>query len=300
MTVENNVIDVLVRFHDMRRFGELDRCVFSLVTQTYSPLRVNLLTQRFSEADVQEARSRLAPLFRLNSGAALNVINFADPFPKDARARLLNVGLQRTSGRFVAILDYDDTIYPEAYTKLVSQLEKTGAAIAFASVVVKHHDVFDDALIATAKERKFVGKGLIDLFHDNFCPIHSFVIDRARVPQGQLYFSELLARLEDYDLLLRLAAELKSDFGLVQTVVGDYYFKNDGSNTVQIADTDKSKDMEDWARARDYIAVIKEKTHVSLDVQRQLGLPRAIENLTIAQVLRAREKWLSTQQPKQQ
>jgi hypothetical protein len=291
MTGNDALLDVLVRFHDMQRYQELDRCVFSLVTQSYRPVRINVITQRFTPADTEALRASLDPLMKLNAGAALNLVNFADNEPQDARSRLLNIGLQGAKGRFVSILDYDDTIYPESYGRLIKRLRGSAAAIAFGRIVVKYHEVFDDALIVTSKEHKFVGRGLIELFEDNFCPIHSFVIDRMKAPPQLLYFSELLSRLEDYDFLLRLTAKCRSDFALVDTPIGDYFYKNDGSNTVQISDTDTGKNAEDWSTAREYIGVIRETTKISPDVQRQLGLATPIAGLTISQVLRARAKW---------
>lgn len=136
-----------------------------------------------------------------------------------------------------------------------------------------------------------MGHNLIDLLHDNFCPIHSFVVDRSVISPEHLYFSELLSRLEDYDLLLRIVASHMSDFEAVTIPVGDYYFKDDGSNTVQISDTDMGKDLDDWARAREYIRVIKETTIIQPHVQRQMGIAEPIAGLTIARLLRARERW---------
>jgi hypothetical protein len=279
----------------MARFDELDRCVFSVVMQEYRPASVNILAQRFTTDQIDALRARLAPVMAVANGVSLNVINFQEREPKDARARLLNMGLSHTSGRFIALLDYDDTIYPEAYTKLVERLRNTDCAIAFGRIVVKRRDVFEDALIVTAKENKFVGQGLLDLFTDNFCPIHSFVLDRSRIPAEQLYFSELLSRLEDYDLLLRIVSQCTSDFQIVAHPVGDYYFKNDGSNTVQVSDADTSKDLEDWTRARSYIGVMKAKTVISDVVQRRLGLAEPIGGLTIEKLVTTRRKWEESQ-----
>jgi len=291
----DRLLDVLVRFHSMSRFDELDRCLFSLVAQPYRPARINLLTQRFTGEETDELNRRLAPMLSLADDLTLNIINFAEADPVDARTRLLNLGLANTDGRYIAFLDYDDVIYPEAYISLIRRMRPTDCAIAFARVVVKRRDVFEDALMVTTKEELFVGAGLVDLFRDNFCPIHSFVIDRRRVPPDQLHFSEVLSKLEDYDFLLRLTAICPSDFGFVANVAGDYYFKNDGSNTIQTSESDASKDPEDWAQAREYIAALKEKTIISDRVQRQLALPELLGGLTIGRLVSAHQRWRDQQ-----
>jgi hypothetical protein len=52
MVINSDQIDVVVRIHDAGRLQELSRCVFSLVSQTYRPLRIIIAAQRFSDADL--------------------------------------------------------------------------------------------------------------------------------------------------------------------------------------------------------------------------------------------------------
>ena len=55
------LIDTIVRFHDVGRLPELTRCIFSLTGQTYRPLRIILCLQRFSEKDVAATTAAHAP-----------------------------------------------------------------------------------------------------------------------------------------------------------------------------------------------------------------------------------------------
>ncbi|HET9018038.1 MAG TPA: glycosyltransferase, partial [Acetobacteraceae bacterium] len=176
-------LDVVMRLHDARRGGELGRAVFSLVGQRHRPLHVLLCVQRFTRGMILDVREALAPLLAMAGAPTLDILNHEAPLPLDARASLANLGMAAAEGRYLAFLDYDDTLYPEAHALLVARLRATGAAIAFAGIAVKHAEIEDDLLHVQARqERHWRGRTLRDLFHDNCCPLHSFVIDRTRLP----------------------------------------------------------------------------------------------------------------------
>ena len=233
-----NSLHVIVRFHDSSRIRELDRALFSLAHQSYRPLTVDIVTQRFSKADLRDLDNCVSKYARLPAPVTVVISNFEHPDPTDARSALINFGLRASrKGRFFAFLDYDDVIYPEAYQMLIDSLLSTDSAIAFGGIVCKNSQVSEVAIVVATKERRFKGDGLLDLFQDNFCPIHSFVVDRSKVSEADLFFNERLCRAEDYDFLLRLCAKYRSDFSLIDTIVGDYYLKDDGSNTTELVAT---------------------------------------------------------------
>src|SRR5690606_31534123 len=120
-----------------------------------------------------------------------------------------------------------------AYELLIAQLKESGAAIAFATVRVMRLNVFKRFFYTSEKViPPFSGQNLRDLFRNNFCPLHSYVMDRSQLRADHLNFLTTLTMEEDYDVLLRICAELPSDFTLINTNIGDYYYKTDGSNTV--------------------------------------------------------------------
>jgi hypothetical protein len=230
--MDNSRIDSVVRFHDIDRLYELNRCIFSLVGQSYRPLNIILALQRFTEVEIAATREKLSPILGLPGAPTLELHNFEQTLPKDARTLLLNLGLQAAQGRYVAFLDYDDLLYPEAYKIIVSQLQATESAIAFATVRVVSADVYPQFIRVTSEQKDhFSGHGLIDLFRGNFCPLHSYVLDRHRIDPCDLAFDPTLSWEEDYDLLLRICAKYPSDFSLIKMQVGEYYFKTDDSNT---------------------------------------------------------------------
>ena len=284
----NEQVDVIVRFHDMARLPELTRCVFSLAGQSYRPLRIILALQRFSAADIAATRAALAPFLDDQPGVHLSVVNWELSAPADARSILLNLGVSIAQGRYVAFLDYDDVLYPEAYAMLVEQLKKSDAAIAFASVRILKLEIYQRYFYAASRVVPPYGGGanLADLFRNNFCPLHSYVIDRGRLPADMLNFNSALTLEEDYDVLLRICAALPSDFTLLGAEIGDYYYKTDGSNTVPVnGGLPSAVGLDRYRAIRAAIEHRKASTVVAPAVQKSLGLAAATDGLTIRQLI---------------
>ncbi|MFD2273631.1 glycosyltransferase [Undibacterium arcticum] len=228
-----NQVDCIVRFHDAKRLYELERCIFSLVGQKHRPLHIIIAVQRFTDAQIADTRAALVPLLSLPNPPAVTIRNWESASPNDARTELLNMGLAAATGQYVSFLDYDDVLYPEAYVILIERLKVSGNAIAFATVRVVNAEVFPEFIhVAGQKGEHFVGEDLRDLFRGNFCPIHSYLIDRSIVSPDILSFDTAITWEEDYDLLLKICAAYPSDFANVKKPIGDYYYKNDGSNSV--------------------------------------------------------------------
>lgn len=283
---QDNMLDAIVRFHDLQRLPELERCMFSLVGQSYRPLHIILVVQRFSEGDVRVMRDALAPLLKIENAPDMSILNWEEPQPIDARSVLLNLGLSRARGRYVAFLDYDDVLYPEAYQILIERLQESGAAIAFAAVramSLQPYDQFFHSLRELVPN--YAGSNLADLFRNNFCPIYSYIIDRSQISGDIFYFEPDLVFEEDYDLLLRICAQFRSDFTLVNTKIGEYFFKTDRSNTSAGGLT--------GSQLLHYNQVVipaiekrRQSTEVSAAVRESLRIPNEKDHMTIRDVLR--------------
>jgi hypothetical protein len=287
---QESILDCIVRFHDFRRLLELERCVFSLVGQNYRPLNIVLVLQRFTAEEISVTRAALAPLLRGTNAPTLSVHSYEQPEPADARTFMLNLGLSVVSGRYLAFLDYDDVLFPEAYSLLTTRLITSGAAIAFASVQLMRLQPYEKFMYIQGEvtPSPFRGTNLWDLFKNNFCPLHSYVMDRQRIPKESLFFDTTLTIEEDYDLLLRLCAQLKSDFSLIKTPVGYYFYKVDGSNTVAIDILDGTT-QKAYQDACTHHENLRQSTYVSLPVQSLLGITNPSDQLTIRDILDQKE-----------
>jgi hypothetical protein len=273
-------IDVVVRFHDMQRRDELLRAVFSLVAQTHRPLCILLALQRFGAAGQAKLRRFLAPVLE-GSGVSLEMLDHALPTPSDARSDLVNLGFAAANGRYLALLDHDDVMHPHAYEVLIGQLRRGGAAIAFARTPMLKVDTVGAFPEVRARFQPFVGTGLDRLFSANFCPIHSFALDRDRVPRGLLRFEPALAIEEDYDFLLRLCAAVPADFSRLDTDVGLYVQRMDGTNTLPVG-TPLSPEVAARADlAQQFIELRRQMTVLAPAVQAALGIVPPRAGLTI-------------------
>jgi hypothetical protein len=277
-------LDVIVRFHDVRRVSELDRAIFSLVSQNYRPLCILLVLQRFTPDAIAATRETLAPLMELGNAPEIKVLNWDETEPADGRSALLNLGIQEASGRYLAFLDYDDVVYPEAYELLIGRLRATQVAIVFGGICACEIEVFDAYYYVRNKTFPFIGQNALDLLRRNFCPIHSFVLHRTKIAERHLFFDPLISRNEDYDFLIRICAQYPSDFHLVNTYVGAYYMKTDGSNTILTESASTAERVAAWEDAESFLEGRRRITPVSTVVQSGLGL-NPVSGLTVRRLL---------------
>lgn len=269
-------LDVVIRMHRPDRLEELSRAVFSAALADHRDLSVIVVCQRFDAAGLAGVERTLAPIRAIVPEVAMTVLNREDAEPVDARAALMNQGLAAGQGRYAAFLDYDDVIYPEGWRLLIAELEASGAAIAFGGIL--NASVTRAGLVpyVTGKTRVFQGSGLAQLLAGNFCPVHSFVVDRDRA-EVDLWADESLGFLEDYDLLLRLCSRHPSSFRLKDKIVGEYLFKDDGSNDNPLA---RPENFPAWRVAEAAVEARKAELVLSPAVQLQLGTDQP--GLTVA------------------
>ncbi len=279
-------VNTVVRFHDAQRIPELKRCLFSLVGQSYRPLHIILALQRFSNKEIDETRAAISSIVKEDDSLRLSIVNYELSQPEDARSALLNLGTLTASKEYLAFLDYDDVLYPEAYQLLTSQIARTKAAIVFSSVRVMRLTVYDQYFYAEGRVgAPFGGTDLVDLFKANFCPLHSYMLDRRIVSDSELRFNTSMKIEEDYDMLLRVCAKYRSDFGLIEKFIGDYYYKTDGSNTVATDGGLAGESLAYYMNVKSAIEDRRKNTVISPTVQHMLGLPLTEDALTIQDVV---------------
>ncbi len=257
MPFDTPTIDIIVRFHDPEKCETLSRALFSIYGQTYEAVQPLLILQDFSPEQVMEVE-RMIDGFAWNRKRRRPLVrNYMSEGVGDHRSALLNEGLRSGRGRYIAILDYDDVVYRHAYGHLIRRLDASNAAIAFGRIAVKHvYPLGRYEYVQSTTRNSFEGDGLGDLLRSNFCPIHSFVLDRSKIADEDLYFDETMIRMEDYDFLLRTCVKYPSDFSGLSRYVGIYYWRIDGSNTIE--PYHQTRDAQnDWDAARERIDALK-------------------------------------------
>lgn len=263
-------VDVIIRYHRVDRTLELDIALASLFNQTYSPIHVIIVTQNFSAQDLRVVRDLLSEYDWETRHVAPTVVNVESPSGLDVRSKLLNAGIARTRQRYLAILDYDDLLYSHAYEHLISVATKHDAAVSFGGIVVKHVCVFESFVWNLKRiDDYFRVGGLEDLIHDNFCPIHSFIVDMRKINIADISFNENLTRLEDYDFLLRLAEKYKFSFEGIGRKIGVYNFHLDGSNSSQVFlghGPEYEANARQWNDARRHIWRLKNRVKDKLKI----------------------------------
>lgn len=232
--MKNETVSTIIRFHDIKRLDLLERAVQSLHAQVGARVRPIVVAQRFSERDFGMVREAVDRQWYFSALPAPIVLNYEDKGQGDARSALLNLGIAehlRSENRYLGFLDYDDLLYTHAYQTLVDTLRDSGAVVAFATIELAKAVALKDYEFIYSLTTPYRGKNKIDLLKENFCPLHSYLLDTSKVCATELYFRPELVRVEDYDFLLRVAGRHPCDFSSLGKKIGLYVMRNDGTNS---------------------------------------------------------------------
>lgn len=226
-------VNTVLRIHDVSGIKLLERAVQTLHAQQGVRVQPIIVSQRFDAASLVRLRSAVERQWFLYEEPSPVYINL-DRGAGDSRSILMNLGIDyhlRTGGKYLAFLDYDDLLYTHAYRLLLDRLEQSNAAVAFATVEVADAIPFHDYEFIYATSQPYCGKDKFDLIRDNFCPLHSYLIDTSALDPTSLFFRPEMVRVEDYDFLLRVAGSSPCDFKSIGKKIGLYIRRSDGSNS---------------------------------------------------------------------
>ena len=225
-------ITTLIRFHDLSQIERLGNCLFSLECQKVKPALVLILVQ-LVEGRVNDLQKleKLVQTFDLNT----SIRCFNLPSGKhDIRAQLLNSGIDLARTEMIHILDFDDIMFEDAYllAEETAQSDGYSSLIYFFRVKRCYVDTKVGPDYACMIDSPWLGRGKQELLVDNFCPIHSYFINKGLAAEQQLnlFFDESYDALEDYNFLLRYS-DSKYNFSQIDKFIGLYNFRNDGLNT---------------------------------------------------------------------
>ncbi len=248
------LLSVIIRAHRGCDKRLLQQSLHSLATQSYESIEVLIATDSFDAALLRDFNQ----LIEAESWPAMAQVRVESVDCRDltdSRSRLLNEGIKRSRGQFLAFLDYDDIVYEQAYTSLIQELVSSGKGVAAGGTRVAEV-LWKDGRLEVENYRKFPhdGKSKVDLWKGNFLPIHSFVVNRQQVPADAIYTDETLRRLEDHCLLLRLSFVTEFSLSLLETDVCEYrvfngVFSGDRSRFMDA----KDQDIDSWRYSKEVI-----------------------------------------------
>ncbi len=291
-------LSIVVRAHEGASLALLDEALFSIamsdrqLADGATLLLERVLVTQVADVDAGELYGALPSMRALLAAHAhpqdpsAKLVVLPNPDGRDLRSQALNLGLEAATGHYIAFLDYDDLIYPSAYTLLVNQLRRTGAVLAAGGAVRAQVQSRDSGLYVQRKlPWLHLGTRQSDLLQNNFLPLHSFVINRAECRLPQPWFDERLSRLEDYDFLLRLASTAPFDLSQLDRYVCEYRLVarhqqvDDGTasgfsptNVNPLSNRD-SANLAAWAQAKRHIAALKPTLAAELRAQAAHQVP---------------------------
>ena len=246
MSIKEGLLSVVVRTMAGREL-ECLRALQGIAASSHRSIEIILVYQGRAE-DVDTAAIQTAAAHR-------PVAVLGNPTKADERSRNLNIGWEAAKGRYIAFLDDDDNIEPNHYSLLIGALCGSDKAWAYSRTALRAESA-DLQLLSETFPFDRPQFSLLELWRQNFIPIHSFLIDRFRLPEimAQRPFCEALTRGEDWDFLLHLAYYREPLY--VDTVSCYYYVSAERGNTnqsirpVEVDAATAQRDAAEWARCK--------------------------------------------------
>jgi hypothetical protein len=240
-------LSVLMRTQGKRQMT-IQEALLALAAQTSQDFEVLVLAHDVSQDDLPELRN-LVDGFGEDFSARVRVI----PVDGGGRSRPLNVGIDASHGRYLAMLDDDDIVFAhwvETYKRCA-----TVAPGRVIRCVPAEQDVRptswpggEEGLGITSRPRcpwpqRF---DLVDHLYENRTPNCNFAVPRSACTELGIRFDETLAVVEDWDFLLRTAMMCGvADADEVTSLWRKWDRSGDSSSTVH--------DRSEWYQSRDAV-----------------------------------------------
>ena len=184
---------------------------------------------------------------------------------RDLRSLMLNTSLKTAKTKYVAFLDYDDIMFPDAYAWLIERLCKTGKNASFGLIYNTLLNLGEKKI----KTRKVVydfGKDYERFYDQNNTPIHGFMLNKSLIDLEQIEFYEDMKYMEDYFLTLQIFTKDDTDWESLKQrkVVGDYFIFEDKAQTLaNLTDDERRRILSkpDYLKDQNRIDALRQKIH---------------------------------------
>lgn len=189
MIEKSELISIIVPVYNVDCF--LDRCVKSIVAQTYDSLEILLID------DGSTDDSSLKCDFWANRDQRISVIHKANGGLSDAR----NVGLDACHGEYIAFIDSDDYVEPEFIKNMYEALIRDSSYLVMCSVIWEDENgnplpafsktIFEKAMLTghTCMELAYYNPNAVTAWNKLY---HRSLWNDLRFPKGKLHEDEFV------------------------------------------------------------------------------------------------------------
>ena len=144
--MEDKLISVIVPVYNVASY--LDACIHSITSQTYKNLEIIVIDDGSTDGS-----GSICDRWKAIDGRII-VVHQENQGLSAAR----NAGMEYITGEYVAFLDSDDIMHPEAYRRMAAALEKEKADVAICREVLFYTDEFQfpeykDMCVETVEDR---------------------------------------------------------------------------------------------------------------------------------------------------
>ena len=230
---ENQDLTYVVRCHSITCLSQLEDALVSIAGQQYAHIQAFIAVQDLKPEEFSLVLA-LAAEVKATTGLQTRAENISFDSKGDHRGALLNRAFELIESRYVAVLDYDDVVYPNHASTLVADLQadESGNIVgSFCGCTKAMYDRLDNGSIhITKKIDYYVGGSVGKCLIENCFPIHSYVLDRARI-QNMPKFWEERSVFEDYWFLIHLFQNYQVSTRLSGKCLCEYRQCNSGGNT---------------------------------------------------------------------
>jgi len=277
MNIDNSLITVIVPIYNVSAF--LEKCVSSIVSQTYRNLEI-ILVDDGSQDDSPKLCDEWA-----GKDERITVVHKSNGGLSDAR----NVGIEKASGDYIVFVDGDDYIAPNMCASLLSAINISDADIAVCNFGWEYDNQF--------KLHKFSQENGVVIDRNNILEAWAasdsvdFVIACNKLYRKKLFFTTAMIRYpisrlhEDEFTSYRLLYEAKSVVFVDEPFY--HYIQHNGSITANFGE----RNLHDFSDAiLDYIPWAEENAphkrkvmeymtmRIYLEIMRRIAINTKMEN----------------------
>ncbi len=236
-----DTVSTIVRYHRRGDRASLINALLSLIAQSSSQVLPVLAIQDMDDQEIAVLEAQLAQLPWNEHCAPVIRRYFSTEQAPDLRSLMLNDALKAVGNGYAAFLDYDDMLFPWAYSSQLEQIKSSGKNATFARV---YSTMVDSATGCIVKRDKIYdyGNNYRDFIEHNHAPLHSFLLDLNKCDLEAVTYFDDMKYMEDYYLTMQLFTRDGTDWASLRSCdfIGDYIHRI-GCDTHTLALTDEQQ-----------------------------------------------------------